>query len=186
MPLSKVQLNQTEPKYENSPEAFSITTMSVSIVKSYCIYSFGSLRYKILRLMDLKFKYKRNIGSVVVVENTKSDRNNPNKKRLYGIFTERDLLTKVLPKDVCLNEEVKGYCSTQPLTAPIGITAIEAAKIMLIRKIKRIPLVTEVEAKGAIGKGEASISSETIQNDDKYNLVAIVTARDLVEVFESR
>jgi hypothetical protein len=57
---------------------------------------------------------------------------------------------------------------------------------MLIRKIKRIPLVTEVEAKGAIGKGEASISSETIQNDDKYNLVAIVTARDLVEVFESR
>jgi CBS domain-containing protein len=160
--------------------------MSVSIVKSYCIYSFGSLRYKILRLMDLKFKYKRNIGSVVVVENTKSDRNNPNKKRLYGIFTERDLLTKVLPKDVCLNEEVKGYCSTQPLTAPIGITAIEAAKIMLIRKIKRIPLVTEVEAKGAIGKGEASISSETIQNDDKYNLVAIVTARDLVEVFESR
>jgi CBS domain-containing protein len=82
----------------------------------------------------INIMYKRNIGSVVVVENTKSDRNNPNKKRLYGIFTERDLLTKVLPKDVCLNEEVKGYCSTQPLTAPIGITAIEAAKIMLIRK----------------------------------------------------
>jgi CBS domain-containing protein len=57
---------------------------------------------------------------------------------------------------------------------------------MLIRKIKRIPLVTEVAAKGAIGKREASISSVTIQNDDKYNLVAIVTARDLVEVFESR
>jgi CBS domain-containing protein len=133
----------------------------------------------------INIMYKRNIGSVVVVENMKSDRNNPNKKRLYGIFTERDLLTKVLPKDVCLNEEVKDYCSTQPLTAPIGITAIEAAKIMLIRKIKRIPLVTEVAAKGEIGKREAPISTETIQNDNKYNLVGIVTARDLVEVFES-
>ena len=117
----------------------------------------------------------RNIGSVIIVEsNTDSSsiKNTP-----YGIFTERDLLTKVLSKDVSLNEKIKDYCSTELITANVGIRAIEAANIMMTSKIKRL-LLTELPS--TVAK-EDSLNGKK----KKKNISAIVTARDLVEVFQS-
>jgi CBS domain-containing protein len=130
--------------------------------------------------------HNRKIGSVIVVEDRKEDTTDNRKKgirKLYGIFTERDLLTKVLSRDISLNEKVKGYCSVELITADIGTLAAEAAKTMLISKIKRLPLVTRMAADTNQTK-ESSTSSELIQKDDKSNVAAIVTARDLVDAFQ--
>jgi CBS domain-containing protein len=130
--------------------------------------------------------HNRNIGSVMVVGDRKEDTTDNRKKgirKLYGIFTERDLLTKVLSRDISLNEKVKGYCSVELITADIGTLAAEAAKTMLISKIKRLPLVTRMAADTNQTK-ESSTSSELIQKDDKSNVAAIVTARDLVDAFQ--
>jgi signal-transduction protein with cAMP-binding, CBS, and nucleotidyltransferase domain len=124
--------------------------------------------------------HMRNIGSVIVVEDGKNDTLEPVKKRrLYGIFTERDLLTRVLSNDVPIDEPVGEYCSTELLTAQMGTKAIEAAKVMCLRKIKRLPLTTEAAA-----TRDSSSLPEAIRIDDKYNLEGMVTARDLVDVFQ--
>lgn len=136
--------------------------------------------YDAIKIMDTA-----DIGSVIVVENETSGNSNSKRRRLYGIFTERDLLTRVLSNDVSIDEHVKDYCSTELLTAHMGISATEAAKIMRIRNIKRLPLTTEVPATRTLRAEETSTSDETIRIDDKYNLEAIVTARDLVDLFQS-
>ena len=146
------------------------------------IYSvnLNDLIYDAIKIMDTA-----DIGSVIVVENETSGNSNSKRRRLYGIFTERDLLTRVLSNDVSIDEHVKDYCSTELLTAHMGIRATEAAKIMRIRNIKRLPLTTEVPATRTLRAEETSTSDETIRIDDKYNLEAIVTARDLVDLFQS-
>ena len=55
----------------------------------------------------INIMYDRNIGSVIVVKDIKentSGRFDKRNRQLYGIFTERDLLTKVLSKDVSLTK----------------------------------------------------------------------------------
>jgi len=49
----------------------------------------------------------------------------------YGIFTERDLLTKILSRGIDLYEKVGDYSSTPLVTTQIGIRAIEAARLVL-------------------------------------------------------
>ena len=103
-----------------------------------------------IKLMDTE-----SIGSVIV-----NDKNSYNKRmRPYGIFTERDLLTKILLKNIDLDAKVGDYSSIPLITAPIETHANDAAKIMASNNIKRLPLTKEGRP------------------------VAMVTARDLVEAF---
>lgn len=57
----------------------------------------------------IKIMYTANIGSVIVVEKEKSGNSDLKRRRLYGIFTERDLLTRVLSNDVSIDEHVKDH-----------------------------------------------------------------------------
>jgi CBS domain-containing protein len=102
-------------------------------------------------LQAIKLMNKRRIGSVIVTVKGLHD----------GIFTERDLLTKILAEDIALAQEVGNYCSDFLVTARLGIRAREAAKIMFANNIKRLPIT------------------------NKGKIIGIVTARDLVESFIS-
>jgi CBS domain-containing protein len=101
-------------------------------------------------LAAAKMMLKKGIGSVIVTANGSP----------YAIFTERDLLNRVLGEHVDIEDKVGTYCTHPVVTARLGIGAKDAAKIMFLHKIKRLPLT-----KG----GKA---------------VAMVTARDLVEAFQ--
>ena len=79
----------------------------------------------------------------------------------FGIFTERDLLLNVLTAKVDLTKRVGGYCSFPLVTEKIGIRGNDAARIMAAHKIKRLALTKE-------GK-----------------IIAIVTARDVVDAFHT-
>jgi predicted transcriptional regulator len=105
----------------------------------------------------IKVMSSKSIGSVIV-----NDKNSNNKrKKPYGIFTERDLLNKILSKNIDLETKVGHYCSTPLITAPISISANEAAQVMARNNIKRLPLTEEGRP------------------------IAMVTARDLVEAFST-
>lgn len=92
---------------------------------------------------------ERRIGSVIITSRGKP----------IGIFTERDLLTSFLAKDKPLDVEV-GTASSSPLiTASLGISVHEAAKTMVLKHVRRLPIVKE------------------------GGLVGIITARDLVEAY---
>ena len=79
----------------------------------------------------------------------------------FGIFTERDLLVHVLANEVAMNRPVGGYSSWPLLTVKEGITANAAASIMAANNIKRLGLIQD------------------------SSLVGVVTARDLVDAYQS-
>jgi signal-transduction protein with cAMP-binding, CBS, and nucleotidyltransferase domain len=97
----------------------------------------------------IKFMYKKRIGSVIISKNGIND----------AIFTERDLLVKILSSRIDLTKKVGNYASSPLITAKIGIKGNEAAKIMATNHIKRLPLTSE------------------------GRIASIVTARDIVAAF---
>jgi len=97
----------------------------------------------------VQLMHQRRIGSVLVAK----------KGKPFGIFTERDLLTKILRGEKGLDAKLEDVASKPLITADSSVSAKKAASIMQSKKIKRLPLM----------KGE--------------RLVGIVTARDLVEAF---
>jgi CBS domain-containing protein len=96
-----------------------------------------------------KIMAEKHVGSVIVTSQGEPT----------GIFTERDLITKFLAKDKSLIEEVGNVCSSPLITVPIGISAHDAAEIMIEKHIKRLPIT----------KGK--------------KLVGVLSARDLVEAY---
>ncbi len=84
---------------------------------------------------------KKHIGSLIVISQGKP----------IGIFTERDLLSKVIPKKLKLDEiKVKDYVS-KPLTVISPEFDIkEAARIMTQLKIRRLPVMEEGKLVGIL------------------------------------
>lgn len=92
---------------------------------------------------------EKKIGSVLLTEDG----------RWTAIFTERDLLKRVLAQRRRLDTQVKEVASRPLVTAEPGIFGREVAGIMALHGFKRLPLSLE-------GEG-----------------VGIITARDVVEAF---
>jgi len=114
-----------------------------------------NLEYNRAIIKAIRMMHNRRIGSIIILDNK-----NTNKSKIpYGIFTERDLLTKILSRGIDLYEKVGDYCSTPLVTTQIGIRAIEAANLMYLNNMKRLVL------------------TDPLSQDSP---VAIVTARDLV------
>lgn len=97
----------------------------------------------------VKIMHDKRVGSVLI---EKPEEN-------WDLFTERDLIFKVLNNKVLLNENLKLYSSFPLITANHTILANEAASIMAAKNIKRLVLT---------------------KNDD---VVGIVTARDVVGAY---
>ena len=92
---------------------------------------------------------ERKIGSVIVSEDD----------QWTGIFTERDLLRRILARRRGLDTPVSEVASKPLVTASPGVLGREAAGIMSLHGFKRLPLSL---------KGEG---------------IGIVTARDVVEAY---
>ncbi|MFN3621374.1 MAG: cyclic nucleotide-binding/CBS domain-containing protein [Nitrososphaerales archaeon] len=75
---------------------------------------------------------EKHIGSVIITEAGKPS----------GIFTERDLLTKILLKDHSLmKEKVKKFMSSPLTVITPDFELKEAARVMTQLKIRRLPVV---------------------------------------------
>jgi len=102
------------------------------------------------RVIDVaKRMGKERIGSVIVKKNGKP----------WGIFTERDLLTKVIYDKGNLEGDVEAYSSSPLITIKIGYSVDKAAKVMVDKHVRRLPVF------------------------DGERLAGIITARDLVEAY---
>jgi len=89
------------------------------------------------------------IGSVLI-----RDGGGPN-----GIFTERDLMTKILSRKLPLEVRVGELASRPLITIPLGSSIHRTAVTMAARHVRRLPVATNNE------------------------IVGIITARDLVEAY---
>jgi CBS domain-containing protein len=70
--------------------------------------------------------------------------------RVAGIFTERDLLTKVLGEDVDLNSPIKDWMQAQVETLTPEATIGEAVRLMNEKSFRNIPIVKDGELHGSI------------------------------------
>jgi signal-transduction protein with cAMP-binding, CBS, and nucleotidyltransferase domain len=95
--------------------------------------------------------YEKRVGSVIV----------DGKNSEFRIFTERDLVFKVLNNRVNLDEAINLYSSFPLITAP-DILANEAANIMAQHHIKRLVL------------------------RDQEKISGIVTVRDIIDAYQSK
>ncbi|MFQ6011602.1 MAG: cyclic nucleotide-binding/CBS domain-containing protein [Nitrososphaerales archaeon] len=93
--------------------------------------------------------HTKRIGSIVVTKNGKA----------HGLFTERDILTKILAKKRRFDTKLDVVTSKPLITISGDATTKKVATLMASRKIKRLPLV----------KGK--------------KILGIVTSRDLVEAY---
>jgi CBS domain-containing protein len=88
-----------------------------------------------------KIMGEKHIGSVIVTESGKP----------AGIFTERDLLTKILAKDPnLLKGRVKDFMSSPLTVITPDFELREAARIMTQLKIRRLPVVQEGQLLGIV------------------------------------
>lgn len=92
---------------------------------------------------------KERIGSVIIMKG----------KKPWGIFTERDLLTKVIYMGGKLDEVVEKYASTPLITIGTDCSIHEAAQMMAAKHVRRLPIL------------------------ERRKLTGIITARDLVEAY---
>lgn len=70
--------------------------------------------------------------------------------RVTGIFTERDLLTKVLGENVDLNSPIKDWMQSKVETLTPEATIGEAVRLMNERSFRNIPIVKDGELCGSI------------------------------------
>lgn len=98
----------------------------------------------VVKLMD-----EMKIGSVLLAEDGKWN----------AIFTERDLLKRILASKRRLDTQLRDVASRPLVTADPGILGREAASLMALHGFKRLPLTLKDEG------------------------IGIVTARDIVEAF---
>lgn len=92
-----------------------------------------------------KVMKKNDIGSLVVLE----------KNRPVGIVTERDILLKVIAKEVSpKTKKVKSIMSSPVVTIPPNTDVTDAARKMAKLKIRRLPVVVKNELVGMVTESD--------------------------------
>jgi len=114
------------------PDEFSSMKIGDVMVKEVV-----SVDYKTPVKEACKIMGEKRIGSVIVTREGKP----------FGIFTERDLLSRVLLEG-SLEEDVGKYSSTPLIVISPDYDVREAARIMADMKIKRLVVMEGEEVKG--------------------------------------
>ena len=63
--------------------------------------------------------------------------------KLIGILTERDVLVKVVARDVDYATPVDEFMTPNPITLPLSATIGEAVNIMITREFRHIPITED-------------------------------------------
>jgi CBS domain-containing protein len=88
---------------------------------------------------------QRRIGSLLVMDG----------ERLVGIFTERDVLTRVVPRQLdCRRTPVGEVMSRQPVTIPPTRTVSEAMVLMTDTRHRHLPVVQGGKVVGLVSIGD--------------------------------
>jgi CBS domain-containing protein len=113
------------------------------------------------------------------------------KDNVAGILTERDLLTKVL--EASKNAErtkVKDIMSTKLVTGTSDMEVVDAARLMLKKKIKKLPIVNKGKLIGLVTFTDIvrTVRIEpgmmnTIREFSREGLLAPKSMRTLIEVY---
>lgn len=109
---------------------------------------------------------REGVGAVAVVENV-------SKSKLEGIFTERDVMLRVVERERNPRTTLVGAVMTSPVeTASEETTAIEALTLMLDRHLRHLPIV------GGSGRLLGMLSIRNLLEDQVEDLQRSVHSLD--------
>lgn len=107
----------------------------------------------------------KRIGALIVVNDDET---------LAGIFTERDILTRIVAKEILPSEAiVEDHMTTQPVTATAETTLSDCGRIMTSKRVRHLPVVENDKVVGMVSIGdltrhEIESQEQTIQDLKDY------------------
>jgi signal-transduction protein with cAMP-binding, CBS, and nucleotidyltransferase domain len=100
------------------------------------------------------------------------------KEKIVGIFTERDIMKKIVAKGKDIRRTMIGEIMSSPIiTIDIDADVVEATELMNMRKIRRLAVVQE-------GKIVGKITANTISRNFKYLLGKGIYSREQFPQYE--
>ncbi len=92
---------------------------------------------------------KVNVGSIPVTENGE----------LYGIVTDRDIVTRAVADQLSLDTPVSKILSKQVIMGHPDMDIEEAAELMSTKQIRRLPIVENNRIVGIVSLGDIAVKT---------------------------
>ena len=77
--------------------------------------------------------------------------------RLVGIVTDRDIVIRGLAEQIPSDAPISEILSAEVITGTVDMTVEEAAELMAVHKIRRLPIVTGDQVIGIVSLGDLAI-----------------------------
>jgi signal-transduction protein with cAMP-binding, CBS, and nucleotidyltransferase domain len=104
---------------------------------------------------------KYNIGAIVVVDNN---------ERPIGIFTERDLLNRVISVDKTLDDPVKEYMTKNVQHVELEDHLEDVPSIMLNGNFRHLPVLSQSKVVGMISMRDVLRFMNLLLDDELFNI----------------
>jgi signal-transduction protein with cAMP-binding, CBS, and nucleotidyltransferase domain len=106
-----------------------------------------------------------NIGALPVVDDG----------RLVGIFSERDVLRRIVGRGMDLNSiPVSEVMTSDPVSSPPSLRVFEAMRVMSDRKFRHLPVVDGNRLIGMVSMGDVTARVISEQSDSIRSMVRAV------------
>ncbi|WP_142826810.1 CBS domain-containing protein [Planococcus soli] len=104
-----------------------------------------------------------NVGSIPICEDG----------RLVGIVTDRDIVIRGLAEQIPSDAAIAEILSAEVITGTVSLTVEEAAELMAIHKIRRLPIVANERIIGIVSLGDLAIRDDSANHYAENTIIEI-------------
>ncbi len=108
-----------------------------------------------------------NVGSIPICE----------EGRLVGIVTDRDIVVRGLAEQIPSDAAISEILSAEVITGTVELTIEEAADLMALHKIRRLPIVSDERVIGIVSLGDLAIR-DVSENHYAENTIIEISEMD--------
>jgi len=104
-----------------------------------------------------------NVGSIPICEDG----------RLVGIVTDRDIVIRGLAEQIPSDAPISEILSAEVITGTVDLTVEEAAELMAVHKIRRLPIVAGNQVIGIVSLGDLAIRDVSANHYAESTIIEI-------------
>ncbi|TWT06659.1 CBS domain-containing protein [Planococcus sp. CPCC 101016] len=104
-----------------------------------------------------------NVGSIPICE----------EGRLVGIVTDRDIVIRGLAEQIPSDAAISEILSAEVVTGTVELTVEEAADLMAVHKIRRLPIVSDDRVIGIVSLGDLAIRDVSANHYAENTMIEI-------------
>lgn len=104
-----------------------------------------------------------NVGSIPICE----------EGRLVGIVTDRDIVIRGLAEQIPSDAPISEILSAEVVMGTVDLTVAEAAELMAVHKIRRLPIVADEQVIGIVSLGDLAIRDVSANHYAENTIIEI-------------